>query len=116
MGLNMNDYLAIIKETFPELNIQDFSVLGKGNLAATCLVNKNIVFKITGTSEKKLFVGYYHNILFVFPKISPHTANICRPIVTTVFLLKIHLESMNIFFLLFLHKEVEKLLLFFHLH
>ena len=30
MGLNMNDYLAIIKETFPELDIQDFSVLGKG--------------------------------------------------------------------------------------
>lgn len=48
------EYMDIIKKTFPELNIQDFSILGKGNLAATCLVNKNIVFKITGTSEKAL--------------------------------------------------------------
>ena len=78
MGFNMNNYLAIIKETFPELNIQDFSVLGKGNLAATCLVNKNIVFKITGTSEKALKDTEHeiyllklinHNLSFNIPKI-----------------------------------------------
>ena len=74
----MNDYLAIIKKTFPELDIQDFFVLGKGNLAATCLVNKNIVFKITGTSEKALKDTEHeiyllklikHNLSFNIPKI-----------------------------------------------
>ena len=74
----MNDYLAIIKETFPELDIQDFSILGHGNLAATCLVNKNIVFKITGTSEKALKDTEHeiyllklinHNLSFNIPKI-----------------------------------------------
>lgn len=74
----MNDYLAIIKKTFPELDIQDFSVLGHGNLAITCLVNKNIVFKITGTSEKALKDTEHeiyllklinHNLSFNIPKI-----------------------------------------------
>ena len=78
MGFNMNNYLAIIKETFPELDIQDFSVLGHGNLATTCLVNKNIVFKITGTSEKALKDTEHeiyllklinHNLSFNIPKI-----------------------------------------------
>ena len=46
------EYLNIIKETFPELSIRDFFVLGKGKLATACLVNKNIVFKITDSSEK----------------------------------------------------------------
>ena len=48
------DCLDIIKETFPELSIQDFSVIGGGKLAVACLVNKNIVFKITDSSEKAL--------------------------------------------------------------
>ena len=74
----MNNYLAIIKETFPELNIQDFSVLGHGNLATACLVNKNIVFKITNTSEKAthdtereiyLLKLINHNLSFNVPKI-----------------------------------------------
>ena len=72
------EYLDIIKETFPELDIKDFSVLGKGNLATTCLVNKNIVFKITGTSEKALKDTEHeiyllklinHNLSFNIPKI-----------------------------------------------
>lgn len=52
----MNDteqkYWGIIHETFPELDIRDFAVLGHGKVAGTCLVNKNIVFKITDNSEK----------------------------------------------------------------
>ena len=48
------DCLDIIKETFPELSVQDFSVIGGGKLAVACLVNKNIVFKITDSSEKAL--------------------------------------------------------------
>ena len=54
----MNDteqkYWGIIHETFPELDIRDFAVLGHGKVAGTCLVNKNIVFKITDNSEKAL--------------------------------------------------------------
>lgn len=56
MGLGMKDteYLNLIKETFPELSIHDFSVIGGGKLAAACLVNKNIIFKVTDSSEKAL--------------------------------------------------------------
>lgn len=48
------ELLNIIKETFPESSIQDFSILGKGLYGTACLVNNNIVFKISQLSEKAI--------------------------------------------------------------
>ena len=48
------DLLSIVTKTFPELDIQDFSVLGKGRYGVACLVNKNIVFKISHLFEKAI--------------------------------------------------------------
>ena len=47
-------FLNIIKESFPELDIQNFSVLGNGKCSVACLVNKNIVFKISTESGTRL--------------------------------------------------------------
>lgn len=47
------EYLNIIHENFPELNIQNFSVLGEGGFATACLVNDNTVFKIPRENSKR---------------------------------------------------------------
>ena len=48
------EYMDIIKKTFPELNIDDFKILGKGMYGVACLVNNNIVFKVPLENNKKL--------------------------------------------------------------
>ena len=48
------EYLDIIKETFTELNINDFKILGKGMYGVACLVNNDIVFKVPIENDKKL--------------------------------------------------------------
>ncbi|MBQ6109912.1 MAG: aminoglycoside phosphotransferase family protein [Alphaproteobacteria bacterium] len=44
--INEQEYLNIIKETFTEIQIDNFEILGKGLYGVACLVNDNIVFKI----------------------------------------------------------------------
>ena len=48
------EYMDIIKKTFPELNIDDFKILGKGMYGVACLINNNIVFKVPIENNKKL--------------------------------------------------------------
>lgn len=48
------EYMDIIKKTFPELNIDDFKILGKGMYGVACLINNNIVLKIPIENNKKL--------------------------------------------------------------
>ena len=50
--MDKHEFFNIIKNAFPELQINDFSVLGHGKFATACLVNKNIVFKISNIGEK----------------------------------------------------------------
>ena len=52
--VNEQEYLDIIKKTFPELNIDDFKILGKGMYGVACLINNNIVFKVPIENDKKL--------------------------------------------------------------
>ena len=47
------EYMDIIKKTFPELNIDDFKILGKGHFGVACSVNNNIVFKIPIENSKR---------------------------------------------------------------
>ena len=44
---------GIINHTFPEIKITDFSLLGSGKYAYTCLVNKEIVFKVPKSNNEK---------------------------------------------------------------
>ena len=43
----------IITDTFHELKVNDFSLLGSGKYAYTCLVNKEIVFKVPKSNDEK---------------------------------------------------------------
>lgn len=43
----------IIANTFPEIKITNFSLLGSGKYAYTCLVNKEIVFKVPKSNDEK---------------------------------------------------------------
>jgi predicted Ser/Thr protein kinase len=47
------EYMDIIKKTFPELNIDDLKILGKGHFGVACLVNKKTVFKIPIENSKR---------------------------------------------------------------
>lgn len=74
MGLDMKDteYLNLIKETFPEVSIQDFSILGNGKCGTACLVNKNVIFKISNTDEKSYHDTFKeHNALSKMPDKTP---------------------------------------------
>ena len=44
--INEQEYLNIIKYTFPEIQIHDFKILGNGKYGVACLVNNDIVFKV----------------------------------------------------------------------
>jgi aminoglycoside 2''-phosphotransferase len=49
-----NKMKKLVGETFPELKINDFALLGKGKSGIICLVNKEIVFKIPLKSEGEI--------------------------------------------------------------
>lgn len=66
------EYLNLIKETFPEISIQDFSILGNGKCGTACLVNKNVIFKISNTDEKSYRDTFKeHNALSKMPDKTP---------------------------------------------
>lgn len=66
------EYLNLIKETFPEVSIQDFSILGNGKCGTACLVNKNVIFKISNTDDKSYRDTFReHNVLSKMPDKTP---------------------------------------------
>ena len=64
--------LNLIKETYPEVSIHDFSILGNGKCGTACLVNKNVIFKISNTDEKSYHDTFKeHNALSKMPDKAP---------------------------------------------
>lgn len=50
--MNVNQLKDIVQTTFPEIHINNFSLLGSGKYAYACLVNNNIVFKIPKVEDE----------------------------------------------------------------
>lgn len=57
------EYLNIIKKNFPEINIKNFRILGKGFFGIACLVNDNVVFKIPFEFSKRFNDGRKENYI-----------------------------------------------------
>ncbi|MBR0212841.1 MAG: phosphotransferase [Alphaproteobacteria bacterium] len=57
------EYLNIIKKNFPEIDIKNFRVLGKGSFGVACLVNDDVVFKIPFDFSKRFNDGKKENYI-----------------------------------------------------
>lgn len=62
------ELLNIIQETFPELAVRDFAVLGHGKFATACLVNNDIVFKVSNPDKKSAKDAQNEN--YILPKLA----------------------------------------------
>lgn len=50
--MDENQLKNVVQKTFPEIHINNFSILGSGKYAYACLVNNNIVFKIPKVEDE----------------------------------------------------------------